>query len=511
MCLQSSRDKKKLFGLLVISFITVSGGVPFTFLSFAGPANSLPSASQSQVHKTESDFFTAVEDVSRNVGPAVVSIRTERTEHYRPKYSLGGPFDDELFNRFFEDFFGDQFDREYKRAGLGSGVIIDQRGYILTNEHVVGGADKILVRLADGREAKGTLTGTDPRGDLAVIKIDLSGLPTASLGDSDQLKIGQWVVAIGNPFGYILSNPEPTVTTGVVSALRRSLPRTSQRDTDYTDLIQTDAAINPGNSGGPLVSLDGEIVGINVAIFSTSGGYQGIGFAIPISHAKRVIAQLIKGEKVTYGWIGVSVQDINKQLADYFGLETQDGVVVTGVLEGGPADTGGIKNGDIVLSVDDKKIRNTAALINIIGISSVGKKASLKVLRNGKTLNFPVVIKERPAFDEEGRVVQKEEPITEEPEEGQGPVVNNWRGLRVTDIPPRMISRLDYPTKAGVLIAEIENNSPAEETGLRKGDVIVSINQQVINDTGDFYRVVRKARGDCLIQTIRGYFVIKEK
>ena len=247
------------------------------------------------------NFTTAVEQVAQKVGPTVVSIKTEKIEHVQSQsFYSGSPNEDELINRFFEDFFGEVPESEYRQRGLGSGVIIDPRGFILTNAHVVDGADKISVTLPDEREFKGELVGTDPRSDLAVIKIELKDPPVAPLGDSDKLKIGQWVVAIGNPFGYLLKSG-PTVTTGVISALQRSLPQRSGSDSDYSDLIQTDAAINPGNSGGPLVNLKGEVIGINVALFSTTGGYQGIGFAIPINDAKRIIQQLVEGKEISYG------------------------------------------------------------------------------------------------------------------------------------------------------------------------------------------------------------------
>ncbi len=419
-----------------------------------------------------------------------------------------------MFQRFFEDFFGEQYSREYKQSGIGSGVIFDQRVYILTNEHVVSGADRILVRLADGREAKGTLTGTAPRSDLAVIKIDLPNLPFAKLGNSENLKIGQWVVAIGNPFGHILNNPEPTVTTGVISALHRTLPRTSRRDIDYSDLIQTDAAINTGNSGGPLVNLKGEIIGINVAIFSTYGGYQGIGFAIPINHATRIIDQLIKGEKVSYGWVGVSVQNIDRRLADYFSLSDSTGAIVMDVVDNSPADKSGVKNGDIILKINDQSIRDTAELIRLISELTVGSKAKLLVLRNNKKETLTVNVGKRPSFDEQGRMIFEEDlmPPQDEPLSDQPPVdVHNWRGLKVRDIDPQEFLAQPQLPQQGIGVLSVEPNSPAQETGLRPGDVITSINQQAIKNVTDYARVVSKLKGDCLIQTLRGYFVIKEK
>jgi len=283
----------------------------------------------------------AIINVANTTGKSVVSVSTEHTTKVggTKRYYFGSPFgespfgEDDFFRRFFNDFFGEMPEREYKQLGLGSGVIIDPEGYILTNEHVIGGADKITVTLSDGRELKGEIKGVDQRSDLAIIKINARNLPVATLGDSSNLKIGQWVVAIGNPFGFALQNSEPTVTAGVISALHRSLGRGLSQDKDYNDLIQTDAAINPGNSGGPLVNLKGEVVGINVAIFSTSGGYQGIGFAIPVNNAKRVISRLIEGKKILYGWLGVTVQDLTDDLIKHFGLPDKNGALVAKVLE----------------------------------------------------------------------------------------------------------------------------------------------------------------------------------
>ncbi len=492
------------FGILII----LLGALIFSQAVWVDPKDLL--YAQPEPGSQNVDLTTAIEEVASKVGPTVVAIRTERIERYRPGVFFGSPFQDDFFNRFFQDFFGDQFEREYRSAGLGSGVIIDPKGYILTNEHVIRDADKIMVRLADGREAAGKVVGTDPRSDLTVVKIDLKDLPVAKLGDSEKLTIGQWVVAAGNPFGHLLANPEPTITTGVISALKRSLPRTSRRDIDYTDLIQTDAAINPGNSGGPLVNLQGEVVGINVAIFSTSGGYQGIGFAIPISHAKRILSQLMAGKPVVYGWIGVGVQNLDQRLADYFGLTAPEGVLVTGVWAGSPAQKSDIKSSDIILSVNGQKIQNTAALTNIVGSAPIGRKVDIQIFRQGKALSIPVVVEKRPGFDDRGRVVDS--PQKESPSEEQE--ASSWRGLSVQDIThSRFPSEPsdDSSNKTGVVIVGLEMNSLADLSGLRRGDVIVSINQQPIQNTEDFTRVTQNLKGDCLIQTRRGYFVIKEK
>jgi len=456
---------------------------------------------------TTDDLTEAVMQVANTVGPAVVSIHTERVQKYQTRRQFfGSPFQDDFFDRFFEDFFGDMPERELKRQGLGSGVIIDHRGYILTNEHVISEADSINVTLPDGREFEAELKGTDPRSDLAVIKIEDSSLPAARLGNSDTLKIGQWVVAIGNPFGQILQNPEPTVTAGVVSALRRSLPRTSRRDTNYTNLIQTDAAINPGNSGGPLVNLKGEIVGINVAIFSTSGGYQGVGFAIPVSTAKRIIDRLIAGKEIEYGWLGVSIQNLDQRLADYFGLENTYGVLIAKVMDDGPAKKAGMKDDDIILEVDGKKMKDTTALLDEIGSTPVGEKITLTVFRDGRTRKVLVVAGKRPYFDDEGEIIKQEKGRQPETEEDS----SEWRGVEVKNLTPQLAKRLRLKEAGGVVAISIEDDSPAEDAGLRKGDIVTKINKQSVKNVSEFIAATKMVKGDCLIRTIRGYFVVKK-
>ncbi len=460
------------------------------------------------------DFSHAIEKVAEIVGPTVVAIRTERVERYKSQYSFSGnPYEDELFQRFFEDFFGELPEYESRRRGLGSGVIINALGYILTNEHVVREVDDITVTLPDGREFKGEIKGTDPRADLAVIKIDAPDLPVAKLGDSTNLKIGQWVVAIGNPFGYVLHSPEPTVTAGVISALHRSLPQTSQRDTNYTDLIQTDAAINPGNSGGPLVNLAGEVVGINVAIFSTSGGYQGIGFAIPVNTAKRIVERLIAGKPVIYGWIGINVQDLDPKLAQYFGVKNNQGVLVAGVIKNGPAHQAGIKDGDIITSIDGQTVKKVDDLLRIINNQTVDQKVTVSILRDGQAMDLPVTIGSRPVFDQYGRIIpQKQEEKQEADASPQTTAtINQWRGITVENIDPKIIERLRLEYTAGVVITELDEKSPAREAGLRTGDIITTVNKTKINNTRDFGSAVAKAKGDTLIRTVRGFFVVKDK
>ncbi len=445
----------------------------------------------------------AVTRVAATTGKAVVSISAEHTvskgkgeKRYYFGSPGGSPFgEDEFFRRFFDDFFGSMPQRDYKQIGLGSGVIIDPEGYILTNEHVVGDADKIKVTLPDGREFKGELKGRDARSDTAVIKINAHNLPVASLGNSDNLKIGQWVVAIGNPFGFALQNPEPTVTAGVVSALHRSLGRISFRNRDYSDLIQTDAAINPGNSGGPLVNLKGEVVGINVAIFTTSGGYQGVGFAIPINSSKRVIASLIAGKKILYGWLGVTVQDLNEDLSKHFGLPDKNGALVAGVVEKGPAQKAGIKAGDVIKWFDNKPINSVKELLSVVGRSEVGRKIKIVLARDGKQISLEVAIGERPPDAE-----------TLPPEADPS---GNWRGLSVDDLSSENARRFQAEEKKGVLVIEIEPGSPADEAGLSAGDVIVEINKQPVKSVSDYEKITKGLKGDALVRTTRGYSLIK--
>lgn len=467
---------------------------------------SSPVQSQGVLEKPFLEGFNiedAVINVANTTGKSVVSISTEHTTKIKGSrrfyfnYPFGeSPFgEDEFFRRFFDDFFGELPQREYKQMGLGSGVIIDPEGYILTNEHVVNDADKITVTLSDGREFKGEIKGKDSRSDLAIIKINAHNLPLATLGNSDNLKIGQWVIAIGNPFGFALQNPEPTVTAGVISALHRSLGRGLSRDRDYNDLIQTDAAINPGNSGGPLANLKGEIVGINVAIFSTSGGYQGVGFAIPINNAKRIITRLIKGEKVLYGWLGVTVQDLTEDLAKYFGLSDKNGVVVAKVLENSPAQKAGMKESDIITQFDNKTINNVRELLNAVAKTEVGRRVKVVVIREKRSQVLEVEVGSRP------------EDIEEISSRG---VSSNWRGLEVEDLTTQNLQRFRIEGKTGVVVVDVEPDSPADQANIIPGDVILEINKQGIKNMSDYEKVIKGLKGDALIKTVRGYFLVKE-
>ena len=445
-------------------------------------------------------------EVSKEVGPAVVSISTEHTERYQTRYYPFSRFEDDFFNDFFNDFFVAGPDREFKRIGLGSGVIINKDGYVLTNEHVIHNADKITVTLPDGREFAGRLTGSDLYSDLAVVKIEPKGeLPFAVLGNSDDVQIGQWAIAIGNPFGFAVKNPEPTVTVGVVSALHRSLPRTNKRVREYSDLIQTDAAVNPGNSGGPLVNIYGKVIGINVAIFTMSGGSEGIGFAIPINTAKKIIDDLMQGRKVLYGWIGVIIQDVDSDIAAYFGLSKKGGVLISRILKGSPAEKAGLAPGDIIVSFDSKDIRNTQDLIRRILKKDIGDKVALGVIRNNEPYSMKIEIGARP----EQNVAAVPEKKKEHP--GKRMVSKFWRGIEVSDITPDIMSRFKLKTEIGVVVVSVESGSPAEESGIRPGDVIYEINRTPLKDVKDYKKAIDGLTGDALVGTYRGYVVIKER
>ena len=312
--------------------------------------------------------------------PSVVNIFTSK-EVVAPRHPL---MDDPLFRRFF----GDRLETGPQRASsLGSGVIVSPQGYILTNHHVVEAADEIEVALADGRKTAARIVGTDPDTDLAVVKIDLKDLPTITFGHADQVQVGDVVLAIGNPFGV-----GQTVTSGIVSALGRSHLGINT----FEDFIQTDAAINPGNSGGALVDAAGNLIGVNSAIYSRSGGSQGIGFAIPVSLAKQVMEQIIQHGSVVRGWIGVEVQEITPELAESFNLPKDGGVIIAGVLNGGPADRAGVKPGDILAEINGAHVTDSATMLSQIAALQPGKSANLKVLRNRNQTQLQVVIGKRP-------------------------------------------------------------------------------------------------------------------
>lgn len=416
----------------------------------------------------------AMAEVADVVKPAVVNISTTRTEKIEES-PLAPFFEDPFFRRFFGDRFGHpQLPKERKTVSLGSGVIVSPDGYILTNNHVVKNADKIKVILSDKREFDGKIIGTDPKTDLAVIKIDANKLPTISWGDSDKLKVGEIVIAIGNP--YRLSH---TVTLGIVSAVGRA----NVGIADYEDFIQTDAAINPGNSGGALVNARGELVGINTAIFSTSGGYQGIGFAIPSNMARVVMKSLIEKGKVIRGWLGVMIQPITPELARQFQLKEERGSLVADVVEDSPAEKAGIMRGDVIIEFDGKKVDEPYYLRNMVANTSPGTDIEVKVVRNGNIKTLWVTIGELPP---------------EEPKQKTklGKYENALRGVSVQDLTPELYEKLNIPEKIrGVIVSDIDPDSPAA-TRLLRGDVILEINRKAISSIQDYEAVASKIKPD---------------
>lgn len=421
----------------------------------------------------------AMAEVAAAVKPAVVNISSTKTIKIS---GLQSPFfDDPFFRRFFGDEFGPfQRPREHKQSGLGSGVIVDKDGYILTNNHVIRDADEIKVKLSDKREFKGKVIGTDPKTDLAVIKIDSNHLPVLKLGDSEKLKVGETVIAVGNPFGL-----NQTVTSGIVSATGRA----NVGIADYEDFIQTDAPINPGNSGGALVNVRGELVGINTAIFSTSGGYQGIGFAIPSSMAKVVMDNLIKKGKVVRGWLGVSIQPVTPDLAKQFDIKDDKGALVGDVVEDSPAEKAGLQSGDVIIEFDGKEVADPSSLRNIVAGTPPGKKVSLKIMRDGKMQKVDVTIAELPADMQKLR----------------GEYDNLLKGVMVQGLTPELKKNLDIPKRiTGVVVTDIDEGSPAGGL-LMQNDVIIEVNRKKINSTKDYEAVVSKIKSgqDVLLLVFR--------
>ena len=406
-------------------------------------------------------------DLVKETSPAVVNIST--VQHAQQKSALSGQYgmpDD--MPEIFRHFFGRQFPQgpvpRRDSNSLGSGFIVSEDGYILTNNHVVQGADEIIVRLNDRRELEAVLIGADPSSDLAVLKVDADDLPTVELGDSDKLDVGEWVVAIGSPFGFDYS-----VTAGIVSAKGRSLP-----NENYVPFIQTDVAINPGNSGGPLFNLEGQVVGINSQIYTRSGGFMGVSFAIPINVAMDVAEQLKSKGKVSRGWLGVVIQEVNKDLAESFGLDRAAGALVVQVVDGSPAESSGLVSGDIIVKVNGKDVQLSSDLPHLIGRLRAGDTAKLSVVRAGKRKTIDVEIGALPESDD----IQLSSNTP--PAERQ----SNRLGLVVSDIPA------GKSNEQGVVVTDV-NRGPASMSGVVRGDVITMINGQRISSVADFERVVK--------------------
>ncbi len=445
------------------------------------------------------DLEQATMNVAREAGAAVVSISATIRKKEGETHFRGSPFKNfgnEFFRGFFDEFVGELPEKEYIRIGLGSGIIIDKKGYVLTNEHVISGAGEIKVKLSDGREFDAVFRGKDKKSDLAIIKIEAKNLPVAKLGDSDELRIGQWSLAIGNPFGFAIANPEPTVTLGVISALHRSLPAFGQRARVYDDLIQTDAAINPGNSGGPLVNLEGEIIGVNTAIITTGSVYQEVGFAIPINKVKKILKKLMRGEEILYGWVGVSIQDLNDDLRSYFGIRERKGVIVVKVFKDSPGDRAKIKEGDLILAFGGEPIKASRDLVKMVTLTQAGEKIPLVIMRSGKKKTLKIKVGKRPEDTSKQKDRVKD---------------SIFRGMTVENITPDLRKKFGVKEKQGVVIVSINDASPAEKSGVAVGEVILNVGGSRVENKNDFKYLTAGIKGKCLIKTDKGYFVLKEE
>ena len=437
----------------------------------APPVKPVASAVQPALPGSNGQNFV---DIAKAVKPAVVNIFATRSGKSEGMPGQGSPFDDPFFRRFFGDEFFRRFEapRERKERGLGSGVIVDATGIIITNNHVVSKADEIKVFLSDKREFKAKLIGTDAKTDIAVLRIEAGNLPTVPWADSDRLEVGEFVLAVGNPFGLT-----QTVTLGIVSALGRSAGIA-----EYEDFIQTDAAINPGNSGGALVNVRGELVGINTAIYSQSGGNMGIGFAVPSNMAHSIMNQLVQHGKVVRGWLGVSIQDLTPELATQFGVpKDTKGVLVSDVMDDSPAKKAGFERGDVILEFDGRSVDSPTQLRNAVAQTVVGKKVPVKFIREKKTKTAEVMIGEQPKnLSQAG---------SEESGESAAPT-GLLSDLEVKELTDDLVGR--YGLKAGergVVIVRVKAGSPAEEVGVREGDIILEVNRKPVSSLKSYERL----------------------
>jgi serine protease Do len=443
------------------------------------------------------DLRRGFANVARKAIPAVVFIRVEKTVDVPRVGTPFGPFffgpnDDLSGDELFERFFGGRFRQRLPRGrqpfvqmGQGSGFIITKDGYILTNTHVVGDADKIRVKLNNGKEYTARRVGADTKTEIAVIKIEADNLPTVELGEASKLEIGEWVVAIGNPFGL-----SETLTAGVVSAKGRS----NIGIADYEDFIQTDAAINPGNSGGPLLNVEGRVVGINTAIFSQSGGYMGIGFAVPIDMAVAIKDQLIRDGRVTRGYLGVSLNpgDLDEDAARSLGLKEAGGVLIAGVQPKGPAERAGLRDGDVILELNGEKVRDSKSFRSAIAALKPGTQIDLAVARDGERKTF------KPRID----VFPDEGTRPGGPAAG-GPDPSARLGLSVRNLTPEIAAENGYPAQEkGVVIADVAPGSAADREGLKPGMLVLRVNRTDVTDVEDFQAAVRKA-GDERVVSMR--------
>jgi len=447
------------------SFKTIGWVFAFATLALAGTANVQARALP--------DFTELVEQTS----DAVVNISTiQKVKTGRmhlpegmeiPDMPEGSPFGD-LFKHFFGEQGGNGEPREREAKSLGSGFIISKDGYVMTNNHVVKDAEEVIVRLHDRREVKAEIIGADERSDIALLKIKADNLPIAKIGKSEALKVGEWVLAIGSPFGF-----DRSATAGIVSAKGRALPREN-----YVPFIQTDVAINPGNSGGPLFNLDGEVVGVNSQIYSRTGGYMGLSFSIPIEVAMDVADQLKQHGKVSRGWLGVLIQDVTLELAESFGMSKPQGALVAKVMPDSPAGDADLQVGDIIVGFNGRDIDRSSSLPPVVGSTPVGKKVPVKVIRQGRSQTLWVKLGELP--DEDVQIAKAEESKT---------TSDNRLGVQVADLTAEQRKELDL--EGGVLVEQVADGA-ASEAGIRRGDIILRIDSELVMDVDQLETMIKK-------------------
>jgi serine protease Do len=474
------RGNVGLKGVVLVALVSLVVGLGISgSLDWLSPSRALNIMAESGSPELRSpgqlpDFV----ELAKKMRPVVVNISTTQVSEGRGQPEFGNPFgEDDPFNDFWKRFFGGPVPRGPQRQrSLGSGFIIDADGSILTNNHVVENAQKIVVKLSDEQEYEAKVVGRDAKTDIAVIKINTkNGLTAAGLGDSDNLEVGEWVMAIGNPFGL-----DSTVTSGIVSAKGRHIGQGP-----YDNFIQTDASINPGNSGGPLINLRGEVVGINTAIFSRSGGNIGIGFAIPINLVKELLPQLRGKGKVTRGYLGVLIQKVTPEIAESLGMDKGRGALVANVSKDGPAEKAGVKVGDVIIEFDGKEIKDSGDLPIIVARTPVDRKVRMKVLRDKKELQLTVSVGE----------LKDEEVVASAPEKGE-------LGMTVQRLTPQIAESLGLEKTEGVVVSAVDPGSAADEAGIRRGDVILEVDRKPIRTIDEYKKAVagiRKGKGVLLL------------
>jgi serine protease Do len=463
-------EQKKHFKKIVIALLMVGALVGFGYgVSTAVKNNTTPNSTvvtNSDIPMVPANFS----ELAENIRPGVVNIQVIKkikNIDFGFRHFSGAPFGEKNpFGDFFGPFSEENPPRGFEQRGVGSGFVMNRDGYILTNNHVVEDADQIKVKLTSGKEYDGKIVGRDPKTDLALIKIEASSdLQPLSLGNSDDLKVGSWVVAVGSPFGL-----EQTITAGIVSAKGRVIG-----SGPYDNFIQTDASINPGNSGGPLINMKGEVVGINTAIIASG---QGIGFAIPINMAKEIAPQLQEKGHVTRGWLGVSIQEVTPALVKSFDLKEKKGALVAHVVSGSPAEKAGIEQGDVIVEFDGKEVTDSKDLPRIVASTPIGKAVTIKLLRNGK------------ALDRQMKVGEMEEKV----EVAKAPSHKSL-GITVQNLTPEITKGLGLKKDTGVVVTRVEPGSPAADAGIQTGDLVQEVNRKPVKNVEDYVQKVEKAKG----------------